>query len=70
MRCIIITKKTQKLWIWKTIDHRSKNLIGWSFGHSDTKILVKMYDRMEFDEIPDVYADRYESYKEFFPSKI
>jgi len=28
-----------------------------------------MYDRMEFNEIPHVYADRYESYKEFFPSK-
>ena len=28
-----------------------------------------MYDRMEFDEIPHVYADCYESYKEFFPSK-
>ena len=62
-------KKTQELWTWKTIDHRSKNLIGWSFGHRDTKTLIKMYDRMEFNEIPHVYADRYESYKEFFPSK-
>jgi len=52
MKCIIITKKTQELWAWKTIDHRSKNLIGWSFGHRDTKTLIKMYDRMEFDEIP------------------
>ena len=28
-----------------------------------------MYDRIGFEEIPHVYADRYESYKEFFPSK-
>ena len=28
-----------------------------------------MYDRMGFDEIPHVYADCYECYKEFFPSK-
>ena len=27
-----------------------------------------MYDRLGFDEIPHVYADRYESYKEFFPA--
>ena len=28
-----------------------------------------MYDRMGFDEIPHVYADCYECYKGFFPSK-
>ena len=28
-----------------------------------------MYDRMEFDEIPHGYADCYENYREFFPSK-
>ena len=60
-------QKTQKLWIWKTIDHQNHNLIGWAFGHRDTKTLIKMYDSMGCKEIPHVYADRYESYKEFFP---
>lgn len=41
--------------------------IGWAFGHRDTKTLIKMYDSMGCKEIPHVYADRYESYKEFFP---
>jgi insertion element IS1 protein InsB len=27
-----------------------------------------MYDRMEFEEVPHVYVDHYESYKEFFPA--
>ena len=27
-----------------------------------------MYNRLGFDEIPHVYAGRYESYKEFFPA--
>ena len=60
MKCIIITKKTQngKLLV---ID------IGWAFGHRDTKTLIQMYDNMGYKEIPHVYADMYESYKEFFP---
>ena len=52
MKCTIIIKKTKKVWGWKTIDHRSKNLIGWTFGHRDTKNLTRMYDSMEFKEIP------------------
>ncbi len=48
------------MWIWKTIDHRSKKLIGWALGRRDTKTLIKMYDS-------NVYSDRYESYKDFFP---
>ena len=66
---LLLPKKTQKLWLWKIIDHRDKNLIEWSFGQRDTKTLIKMYDRMGFEEIPHVYADCYECYKEFFPSK-
>ncbi len=44
----------------KTIDHRSKRLIGWALGRRDTKTSIKMYDS-------NVYSDRYESYKDFFP---
>ena len=25
-----VTEKTQKLWVWKTIDHRNHNLIWWT----------------------------------------
>ena len=55
------------MWIWKTIDHRTKKLIGWALGRRDTKTLIKMYDSLGFKEFPHVYSDRYESYKEFFP---
>ena len=65
MRCITITKKTQKLWIWKTIDHRSKKLIGWALGRRDIQTLIKMYDSMEFKEFSHIYSDCYECYKEF-----
>ena len=51
----------------KTIDHRSKKLIGWALGRRDTKTLIKMYDSLGFKEFPHVYSDRYESYKDFFP---
>ena len=44
----------------KTIDHRSKKLIGWALGRRDTKTLIKMYNS-------NVYSERYESYKEIFP---
>ena len=44
----------------RSIDHRSKKLIGWVLGHRDTQTLIKMYDS-------NVYSDRYGSYKGFFP---
>ena len=50
----------QKFYGRKTIDHRSKKLIGWALGRRDTKTLIKMYDS-------NVYSDRYGSYKEIFP---
>ena len=69
MKCIIIIKKTQKLWIWKTIDRRSKNLIGGAFGHRDINTLIEMYNNIGFEEIPHAYADHYESYREFCPEE-
>ena len=44
----------------KSIFRQSKKLIGWALGRRDTKTLIKMYDS-------NVYSDRYESYKDFFP---
>ena len=46
-------KKTQgilspKLWVWKTIGHRSKKLIEWALGHRDTKTLIEMCNSLEF----------------------
>lgn len=61
--------KKNKLWIWKTIDHRTKKLIGWAFGKRDTSTLEKMFDSMNFKEIPHVFSDHYASYKEFFPEE-
>ena len=52
--------KNQNLNVRKSIDHRSKKLIGWALGRRDTKTLIKMYNS-------NVYSDCYESYKEFFP---
>ena len=52
--------ENQKYYVRKTIDYRSKKLIGWALGRRDTKTLIKMYDS-------NVYSDRYESYKDFFP---
>ena len=44
----------------RSIFRQSKKLIGWVLGHRDTQTLIKMYDS-------NVYSDRYESYKDFFP---
>ena len=44
----------------KTIEHRSEKLIGWALGRRDTQTLIKMYNS-------NVYSERYESYKDFFP---
>ena len=45
----------QKCYGRKTIDPRSKKLIGWALGRRDTKTLIKMYNS-------NVYSERYESY--------
>ena len=50
----------QKCYGRKTIEHRSEKLIGWALGRRDTKTLIKMYNS-------NVYSERYESYKDFFP---
>ena len=52
--------ENRKYYVRKTIDHRSKKLIGWALGRRDTKTLIKMYNS-------NVYSKRYESYKEIFP---
>ena len=52
--------ENQKYYVRKTIDHRSKKLIGWALGRRDTKTLIKMYNS-------NVYSERYGSYKEIFP---
>ncbi len=52
--------ENQKHNVRKTINHRSKKLIGWALVRRDTKTLIKMYDS-------NVYSDCYESYKDFFP---
>ncbi len=49
----------------KTIEHRSKKLIGWALRRRDTKTLIKN-DSLGFKEFSHVYSDRYESYKNFF----
>ena len=59
-------KKNSKIVVLENYFSPRKKLIRWALGHSAHKTLIKMYDSMGLEEFPNIYSERYESYKEFF----
>jgi len=57
-----LLKKTQKLWIWKVLDHDSRKLYAWSYGNRDIETGCKALRHLDGCAVGIVYADSYSAY--------
>ena len=64
-----IGKKKHLLWIWKIIDHHSKQLIGWKCGDRSSQTLNALCEEHDVLSKQRVYTDNYSCYADIIGAR-
>src|SRR5512135_1771930 len=66
-RCTIISKKSNKLWIWKAYCRNTGQLVDWECGDRDQNTLTRLLDRLKTWKVVLYCTDAYAPYDHALP---
>ena len=65
-----LSKKKQKLWIWKVLCRDTGELIAWECGDRDKATLNKLLSKLSPWQVKLYYTDDWHAYKAVIPEKL
>jgi insertion element IS1 protein InsB len=61
-------KKSDKLWVWRSVEYVGNKTIGWYVGDRSSETFIEFFERFKhLDAI--FYTDGYKAYREIIPAK-
>jgi len=61
--------KSQQCWLWHAIDHKTGDVLAYTFGRRKDEVLKELLDLLQPFDIHKVYADAHYSYEKFLGSE-
>jgi insertion element IS1 protein InsB len=64
-----IQKKTNKLWVIKAVDRKSRRTIAWLLGKRDAKTFARLYDKVAHLKNCTFYTDDWDAFAKILPKE-
>ncbi|ETZ07441.1 IS1 transposase [Holospora obtusa F1] len=67
MKCGILSKKSQKLWIIKAVDRSTRRIVAWVTGNRDAETFTRLYEKVKHLKNCTFYTDDWDAFSKVLP---